>query len=306
VEDGFRQIGAGGGGVVGPGVLAAHVDGGGFHVKTAGIRSRRFYFTAKVNANFPSNPSARGLPTIQGVLSLFDAESGEVLAVMDSTEITGLRTAAASAVAARHLARKDARRLTIIGCGAQGLHHARAMRHARPIDRITLCDLSQQAAVRLADQLRSEGMADVAVATDHRAAARAADIVVTCTTSSRPILDAEDLPPGGFVAAVGADSEHKSEISPAALRRSAVVVDILEQCATIGDLHHAIAAGAVTREHVRADLATVVSMGARFDPGETILFDSTGTAIQDVAAAAIVYETAVARRAGTTIDLASS
>ena len=293
VEAAFRQLASGE--VIAPAVLGTHVPNGGFHVKTAGIRARRFYYAAKVNANFPGNPAALGLPTVQGILALFDAENGAVLALMDSTEITGLRTAAASAVAARHLAAPDAHRLTIIGCGIQGEHHARAMLHTRAISVVRLADRERSAAERLARALTGEFALQVEIVDDHRAAARESDIVVTCTHGRTPILDVGDLPVGGFIAAVGADSEDKQEITAAAMARCAVVVDILDQCAAIGDLHHAIAAGVMSRDDVRADLAEVVSAGAanRIARGETVLFDSTGTAVEDVAAAAIVYERAI-------------
>ena len=292
VELAFRRLATGD--VIPPAVLGTHVAGGGFHVKTAGMRDGRLYYAAKINANFPGNPAARGLPTIQGVVALFDAESGEVLALMDSTEITAIRTAAASAVAAMHLAPSDAHRLTIVGCGTQGRHHARAMLHARRRSRVRLADRDPAAAAALARLLAAEFALRVDVVDDHRAAARDSDIVVTCTPARAPVLDVDDLPVRGFVAAVGADSEDKQEITAAAMARCAVVVDILDQCAAIGDLHHAIAAGVMTREDVRADLATVVSglAGDRFTAGETVLFDSTGTALEDVAAAAMVYERA--------------
>jgi ornithine cyclodeaminase/alanine dehydrogenase-like protein (mu-crystallin family) len=298
VEDAFRRLAPGD--VIPPGVLGSPAPGGGFHVKTAGIRRDRLYYAAKVNANFPRNPDTRGLPTIQGVIALFDAETGELLALMDSIEITGLRTAAASAVAARHLARPDAERLLIIGCGTQGLHHARALLRVRPVSRIQLADRSPAAAERMARMLRSEVDAAVEIVDDFRAAARAADIVVTCTPSGKPLLDVDDLPPAGFVAAVGADSAEKQEIATGALARCAVVVDILDQCAEIGELRHGIAGGVMTRDDVRAELSEVVAGGAvgRFAPGETILFDSTGTALEDVAAAAYVYERAAARDQG--------
>lgn len=292
VEVAFRKLALGD--VIAPAVLGTHVPDGGFHVKTAGMRGQRFYYVAKVNANFPRNPATRGLPTIQGVIALFDAESGEVLALLDSIEITALRTAAASAVAARHLAPAGAHRVTIIGCGTQGQHHAHAMLHVRPVSHIRLADRDRGAAERLARALTLE-LPRVEVVDDYRAAARDSDIVVTCTSAREPVLDFEDLPVGGFVAAVGADSEDKQEITARAMARCAVVVDILDQCAAFGELHHAIAARAMSRDGVRADLGTVVSGGAtdRFASGETILFDSTGTALQDVAAAAIVYERAL-------------
>ena len=293
VEQAFRKLASGD--VIPPGILGTHLPDGGFHIKTAGMRGQRLYYAAKINANFPRNPAERGLPTIQGVIALFDAESGEVLALLDSIEITALRTAAASAVAARHLAPASAHRLTIVGCGIQGHHHAHALVQVRPVSRILLFDRDRLAAERLARALTHELPMNVEVVDDHRAASRESDIVVTCTTAREPLLDVDDLPAGGFVAAVGADSEDKQEISVSAMARCAVVVDILDQCAAIGELHHAIAARAMSREDVRADLASVVSGRAsdHFAPGETVLFDSTGTALEDVAAAAIIYERAV-------------
>jgi ornithine cyclodeaminase/alanine dehydrogenase-like protein (mu-crystallin family) len=136
-------------------------------------------------------------------------------------------------------------------------------------------------------------------------ATRRSDIVVTCTPSSQPILGPRDVGPGTFIAAVGADSEGKQEIDPHLLASSAVVADVLEQCATFGDLHHALAAGVMRREDVRAELGQVVAgtrAGRRTDE-ETIIFDSTGTALQDVAAAAVVYERALERTVGHVIDL---
>ena len=293
VEGAFRRLAAGQ--VIPPSVLGTHVPNGGFHVKTAGMRSGRLYYAAKINANFPANPRTRGLPTIQGIVALFDAESGEVLALMDSSEITGFRTAAASAVAARYLAPADAHRLTIVGCGTQGLHHARAMPHARAISHIRLADRDRAAAERVASILREEVTAEIEVVDDHRAACRDSDIVVTCTPAREPVLDVDDLPPRGFVAAVGADSEAKQEITAAAMAQCIVVVDILDQCAAFGDLHHAIAAGTMSRDDVHADLATVLSGRAveGLTGNRTVLFDSTGTALQDVAASAVVYERAL-------------
>lgn len=105
---------------LGPGVLGVHAGDGGFHIKAAGLVGEQRYFAAKTNANFPDNPRRFGRPTIQGTVVLSDATMGEPLAVMDSGSITALRTAAATAVAARYLARSDARTATIVGCGAQG------------------------------------------------------------------------------------------------------------------------------------------------------------------------------------------
>jgi ornithine cyclodeaminase/alanine dehydrogenase-like protein (mu-crystallin family) len=126
------------------------------------------------------------------------------------------------------------------------------------------------------------------------------DVVVTCTPSRTPLLAAADVPAGCFVAGVGADSDDKHELAPDLLARGVVVADVLEQCARIGDLHHALAAGAMRRDDVHAELADVVSgrRPGRRSPDEVTVFDSTGTALEDVAAAMVVYERALAERRG--------
>jgi len=303
VESGFRAQAEGR--VIATGVLGSHVDGGGFHVKVAGLAQEKRYFAAKVNANFPGNPDRFGLPTIQGVIALFDAERGSVLALLDSIEITSLRTAAASAVAAKHLARADASSVAIVGCGNQGRWNLRALSRIRPITTVYATDLNSERAESFAHDMSYELRVDVrAVPTIEHAAPNSA-IVVTCTPSRRHLLGAAHVAPGAFVAAVGADNPEKQEIDPALLGASKVVVDVLEQCVAMGDLHHAIDAGVMTRNDVHAELADVVAGRAtgRESPDEIIVFDSTGTALQDVAAAALVYRKAVERRAGALLEL---
>jgi ornithine cyclodeaminase/alanine dehydrogenase len=136
VETAFRLHGEGK--TKQPGVLGVHASNGGFHIKAGVLELKRSYFTAKVNGNFPGNGVRCDLPTIQGVIVLADAENGCPLAVMDSAEITALRTAAASAVAAKYLARRDSRVATICGCGVQGAFQLRAVcRRSGP--RSSLC-----------------------------------------------------------------------------------------------------------------------------------------------------------------------
>src|SRR5512133_2372865 len=125
------------------GVLGNHVDGGGFHVKTAGLLGEPAYFAAKINANFPENPSRSGRPTIQGILVLYDATNGDPVAVMDSAEITRLRTAAATAVAAKYLSRSDASTVTVCGCGVQSAAQLEALCAVRSIARVFAYDVDQ-------------------------------------------------------------------------------------------------------------------------------------------------------------------
>jgi alanine dehydrogenase len=290
----------------GLGVLGAHVDDGGFHVKTAGLPfGGRSYFAAKVNANFPANRERFGLPTIQGVIALLDAGNGYPVALLDSAEITSLRTAAATAVAARCLARENSAVVTVCGCGVQGRAQLRALVRVRPVRSVFAFDAERTRAEEYAGAMTRELGIGVCRVDDLASAVRESDICVTCTPARRPILHRADVPAGMFVAAVGADNPEKWEIDPPLLAASIVVADVLEQCATIGDLHHALDAGLMTRADVHAELGEVVSgrKPGRTRDDEIIVFDSTGTAFQDVAAAAVVYERAVVSRRGVEVDL---
>src|SRR6185436_13253009 len=126
------------------------------------------------------------------------------------------------------------------------------------------------------------------------------DICVTCTPSKEYFLKREYVSRGTFIAAVGADSEDKQELDPALIGSNKVVVDLLEQCASIGELHHALNHGLLTKQEVHAELGEVITgkKAGRTSEEEIITFDSTGTALQDVAAAAIVYERAVSTNMG--------
>jgi ornithine cyclodeaminase/alanine dehydrogenase-like protein (mu-crystallin family) len=267
--------------------LGFHAAAGTFHIKAA----MGDVFATKINANFPGNPSG---PTIQGVIVVMDLGRGTPLAILDSGLITTMRTAAATAVAVRHLARGDATTLTIIGCGVLGRATLDALKLVRPLSGVWAWDVSHAAASRLG---RVPDSLDEAIASS--------DIVVTCTTSRSPILDAHHLHPGLFIAATGADNPQKQELAPSVLAQSKVVVDVLEQAATMGDLHHALHAGVMTREDVHGALGDVLHgrVPGRVHDDEVFVFDSTGTALQDVAVASLAYARAVQRGVGLDIAL---
>jgi ornithine cyclodeaminase/alanine dehydrogenase-like protein (mu-crystallin family) len=285
-------------------VLAAHVDEGAFHIKAGAMTVDKHYFVAKTNANFPSNPRKLGLPTIQGIILVFDADNGKVLAIMDSMELTVLRTGAATGVAAKYLARSNSRVVSICGCGQQGGISLKALARVRDIQLVYAFDIDHERAVKFASTFSVELNISVIPLKDLREATLQSDICVTCTPSKQPILFNGDVKPGCFIAAVGTDNEEKNEIDAGLLASCKLVTDISEQCATIGDLHHALVKERVTTSHIHAELGEIIA-GAkkgRQSEDEIILFDSTGMALQDVASAAIVYKRALEEGYGMTVD----
>lgn len=298
VEAGFRALSQGAAEVPPPWHVA--VDGGGFHGKGASVQLDRLYVAFKLNGNFPGNAGSNGLPTIQGAILLCDGGTGSLLAIMDSIEVTLRRTAAATALAARHLARPDSATVLVCGCGDQARPQLEALRGVLPLERGFAWDR---------DPARAAGLSCKGLTlqpTDDLAdAARKADVVVTCTTAAEPFLSAAMVRPGTFIAAVGADAPHKSEIDPELMSRALVVVDSLQQCTVMGDLHHAIEAGSMSAEDVHAELAELVGgvKPGRSGADQITMFDSTGTAIQDVAVAVGLHQRARASGAGHAVAL---
>jgi ornithine cyclodeaminase/alanine dehydrogenase-like protein (mu-crystallin family) len=292
VEQAFRAYGEGR--VPPPQRLGIHAEHGTFHIKAA----MADVFAAKLNANFPGNRTRHGLPTIQGVILVVDPDRGTPLGILDSALITTLRTAAATAVAAKYLARMDARTATVIGCGVQGRAQLEALKRVRTIERVFAFD---------SDPAAAAAIAGAELGTSLEEAVAQSDVVLTCTTSRVPILDERHLHPGLFIAGVGADNPEKHELAPALLAGSRIVPDIAEQAAKMGDLHHAIAAGVLTRDDIHGELADVLCgrVPARTSEEEIFVFDSTGTALQDVAAAAVALRRAAERGIGLEIALTS-
>jgi alanine dehydrogenase len=287
VEAVFRRLAAGAAPV--PGVLGFESEGGGFHLK-AGL-SGDGYFVAKLNGNFPANPS-RGLPTIQGLALLYNAADGRPLAVIDSAELTARRTGAATGVAAKYLTPDQALVVTIIGCGRQAMSQLEAVAAVRPIAEVRAIDQQETTSAALARACPSEWRAAAVTLREMGDATRSSNVIITCTPSRTPFLRLDATPAECLIAAVGADNPHKSELFPELLSRSRVITDLTAQCATIGDLHHAIEAGVMTEGEVEAELSAIVAAGA-ITSGGRVVFDSTGMALQDAAAARIIYERAV-------------
>lgn len=299
VEDAFRKLAQGT--VPLPGILGMHAGDGSFHVKAGFLTLDRPYFAAKLNANFPQNGARHALPTIQGVVILSDAANGVPLAIMDSMSITALRTAAATAVAAKYLARRDCETALICGCGGQAAAQLRALLTVRNPHVVWAYDQDNVRAAGFAASMERELGIDVRPSATLGDAVAASRIVITCTTSRRFFITQDMVRPGTFIAAVGADHEEKQEIEPRLMAEAKVVTDLTAQAAAIGDLHHAISAKVMTEDRVHAELGEVVAgkKPGRTRDDEITIFDSTGTGLQDVAAAIATYREALDAQAGT-------
>ncbi len=302
VEEAFklRSLGA----ALAPGILGVHSTGGGFHIKAGILKLGRQYFVAKANANFPGNMKKFNLPTIQGIILVSDAENGIPLAVMDSIEITIIRTGAATAVAAKYLSRPDASVATICGCGNQGRISLKSIMKVRALETVYAYDIDPTISNQFAKELSEELHISVIATENLEKAVEESHICVTCTPSNKYFIKREFVSPGTFIAAVGSDSESKQEIDQALIASCKLVVDSLEQCAQIGELHHALEQNMMTREMVHADIGEIIThqKEGRKSNEEVIIFDSTGTGLQDVAAASIVYERALEKGIGVKLD----
>ncbi|CAN7690220.1 ectoine utilization protein EutC [Rhizobium sp. LjRoot98] len=304
VEDAFRALATKE--VVMPPILRLDIPEhrGEVDVKTAYVPGLDG-FAIKISPGFFNNP-AIGLPSTNGMMVLLSATTGLVQALLlDNGYLTDVRTAAAGAVAAKHLSRPDARIATIFGAGMQARLQLQALTMVRPIHeaRIWARDVAK-AEMTAIDLTRSLGISVVAAVDSQRAIA-GADIVVTTTPSETPILKAEWLEPGQHVTAMGSDAEHKNEIEPAAIAKASLyVADRLAQTRRLGELHHAIRTGAVAPNADFPELGQIVAgekLG-RTAPNQITIADLTGTGIQDTAIATLALARAGLAGAGTPFE----
>jgi ornithine cyclodeaminase len=254
------------------------------------------YIGVKLVSVFPDNHT-RSLPAIHGSYLLSSGRTGEMLAVIDGGELTARRTAAASALAARHLARADASKLLVVGTGRLSVNLVEAHSRVRPIADVTIWGRDREKAERAAADAQALGFA-ASVATDLESAARQADIISCATLSRAPLIRGEWLKPGSHLDLIGAFNKDMRESDDEAVRLARVFVDTRAGAfAEAGDILQPIASGVIGKDHVQADLADLVRGAAgRQSADEITLFKSVGAALEDLAGAILAYETA--RQAG--------
>jgi len=304
VERAFAALA--GGGVVMPPILRLDVadHNGEVDVKTAyvpGLDS----FAIKISPGFFDNPKL-GLPSVNGLMVLLGARTGLAEALLlDNGYLTDVRTAAAGAVAARHLARADAAVAGVLGAGVQARLQVEALALVRPIHRVLVWARDATRAQACADDLAGRLGIAAAVAGSAEAAVRDSDVVVCTTPARAPLVRADWLHAGLHVTAMGSDAEDKNELEPAVLARAdRYVCDSRAQTARLGELHHAIAAGAVPEDVPVTELGAICAGRApgRTRADEVTVCDLTGTGVQDTAIARHAVALAAERGFGTTFE----
>ncbi|MBO0771253.1 MAG: ornithine cyclodeaminase family protein [Actinobacteria bacterium] len=278
---------------------------GELHVKGAYLTGAPV-FAVKTATGFYRNPSL-GLPVSDGMTLVYDAATGQLTTLIaDGGLLTDLRTAAAGAVAADLLARPAARTAAVIGTGGQARHQLRALLAVRPIEQLTVWGRREEAARRCQQDLSAAGLT-VSVAATARAAVTGADVVITATSATGPLVEAGWLAAGTHLTAVGSDMPHKQELDPRVLAAAdKYVPDSIQAAAESGELHHAIAAGVFDPGRVHGELGALASgrLPGRAGPDELTVADLTGLGFQDAAVAALTARLATEHGAGRDLPLA--
>ncbi len=262
-------------------------------------------FAIKISPGFFDNPRL-GLPSVNGMMILLSSTTGIVEALLlDNGYLTDVRTAAAGAVAAKHLSRPESEIAGILGAGVQARLQLKALTLVRPISEARIWardnDKSRLAARELSEEL---GIA-VTAGRSPEDVVRGADIVVTTTPSPKPILHRDWLEPGQHITAMGSDAEHKNELDPAIVTGADLyVADSVKQTRRLGELHHAIEAGLVSADTPFPELGAIVAGTApgRSSPGAITVADLTGTGVQDTAIATLARDRARLAKAGSNFE----
>ena len=261
-------------------------------------------FGMKAICVFPENP-AQGKDAHQGAVMLFSRETGEMLALMNASEITAIRTAAVSAVATRLLAREDAQQLAIIGAGVQARTHLVALAAVRSIKHTRIACRNIEHAEELAREMRQQISFPIEPVQTNEDAVRGADLIVTATSSLQPVISKDWISPGAHVNAIGTHSPNSREIDGATMAAARLFTDRRESALNeAGDYLLAAKEGLVTPESIVGEIGELLigTKAGRTSDSDITLFKSLGLAIEDVATADYLYRKAQAQNAGTWVD----
>jgi ectoine utilization protein EutC len=280
--------------------------GGEVHVK-AGYLHTGAYYAVKIASGFLVN-TQHGLPAHSGMVLVFDAETGGVAALLlDNGYITDLRTAVAGGVAAKHLARATVETVAVVGSGAQARFQIRSLPLVKNVREVRVWGRhKEKAAACIQDLSHLAKDFRLVLACSVYEAVKGADIVITVTASREPLVQADWIETGALVIAVGSDGPDKQELDVEVLTRAdRIVADSLAQCLRLGEIHHAVEKGAISKEKVTAELGQITAglKPGRTSDDEIIVCDLTGVGVQDVAAASLVLERALRDGIGEKLSL---
>jgi len=249
---------------------------------------------------WPGN-MARGLTNHQSAVFLFDADTGQCRAIVGGNRLTALRTAAASAISIKYLARQDARTLGIIGAGHQSTFQLEAALEQRAFEKIVGWNVEPEMLSKLEEVAARRGLPFERVDLDGLGAQ--ADVIITITSSFAPILKAAQVRPGTHIACMGTDTVGKQEVEAELVARASVFTDEVAQAVTLGESQHAVAAGLVDAGSI-VEIGQVVTGGhaGRTTPEEITLFDGTGVGLQDLAVASAIVDLAVRKGIATEVE----
>jgi alanine dehydrogenase len=254
---------------------------------------------------YPDNPAKKNLPTILGTLLLCDSTTGQVVSVMDAGYLTAVRTGAASGVATRYLAREDSKTCVIFGAGGQARKQLEAVHIVRPFEKIYVVDINHDLRDGFAKQMAELLGCECIPTDDTKSAVEQSDMIITASSSHDPVFDGNWIRPGTHINNIGSHTPDARELDTITVKRSKFVADLKEaNLAEAGDLLIPISEGAVTEDHVYANLGDLVTgeKPGRENAEEITLFKSCGLAVQDVATATVVYKSALKKGVGTNFE----
>lgn len=251
------------------------------------------------------NSFIQGVPTIQGIVLVVDAITGEILSIMDGEYLTALRTGAASGLATRFFARKDAQIMALFGCGTQGRTQLEAVVCERDIKKVLIFDKYKDSAERFISEMQEKLKIEMVYATN-TSALKEADIICTATNSTTPLFKKEDVKQGVHINAIGSFQPEMQELDPWLIKSAKVYVDQTESCLKeSGDLIKPLAAGIINQNHIAGEIGDFVlkKIAGRESDDEITIFKSVGVAIQDFAVASDIYNSSLKKSFGQEINL---
>lgn len=252
----------------------------------------------------PENPVKYNLPTVMGLIQLFDPKSGFPLSVMDGTWITNMRTGAAAGVGTKYLAREDSKTLGIIGAGKQAFTQLMALKEVMDIEHAHVFCRTCSSRENFADMARKRFDIDINAVSTAEEAVKNMDVVVTVTPANKPVLKTEWITEGTHINAMGADAPGKQELEVGILQKARIFIDCWEQARHSGEINVPVHDGIITRKSISSKIGDVIIGKAegRISDEDITVFDSTGLAVQDMVTGWKVYEEAVKKGVGTVIN----